>query len=164
MDITLFTAAEDLRDVLSQVDPETGLLPEGFESALGLVKRKGAAVGAWIAQVEAECDMVERHARQLQDRVRVARKRADWMRRYLCEGMRASGITEIAIDGGVAKIKRYPERDKSVDIWDERQVPAEYLADPVPPAISKTKIRAALDAGIDVPGARIVAKDRLSIK
>lgn len=163
MDIQLYKAVESLRETLAQVDPETGLLPEGFESALGLVKRKSAAVAAWIGQSEAEADFVEAHAKALMARVKSTRKRAEWMRGYLLAHMRDAAITEIDIDG-IAKVKRYPERDQSVDVWDARQIPPEYLEDPKPLAPSKSKIKAALDNGIDVPGARIVARDRLTIR
>ena len=163
MDITLFQSIDELREVLDQVNEETGELPEGFESAIGLVKRKGAAVGAYILQTEREAEFVESYAKQLLSRARSSRKRIEWLRGYLLHGMREAGIRIIDIEG-IASVKRLPERDKSVDIWDERQVPAEYLADPTPLLPSKTKIRAALEAGIDVPGARLVAKDRLQIR
>lgn len=163
MDITLIGAVNELRETLDQVDESTGELPEGFESALGLVKRKSAAVGAYILQTEAEAELVEKHAKGLLDRVKTARKRVEWLRQYLTHGMREAGITEISIEG-IAKIRRMPERDVSVDVWDARQVPQEYLEDPKPLGPSKSKIKAAIDAGVDVPGARLIAKDRLQIK
>ena len=163
MNISLYSAVDELRSVLDQVNEETGELPEGYESARGLVANKSAKVAAYIAQTEAEATMVETHAKSLLDRVKAAKKRNDWLKRYLLENMARAGITEIASPEGLT-IKRYPERDKSVEVWDEKQVPAEYLADPMPPPISKTKIKAALDNGIDVPGARIVARDRLTIR
>lgn len=162
MDITLHKAAEDLRATLAQVDPETGALPEGFENALGLVKRKSAAVGAFILQAEREADFVEQHAKLLLERVKAERRRVEWLRGYLLAHMRDAGVTEISIDG-IATIKRYPERDVVVDIWDEKQIPAEYF-EPQPPKLSKQSIKAVLSGGADVPGARLVAKDRLNIR
>lgn len=163
MNITLYQAADELRHVLDQVDPETGELPEGFESALGLVKHKGGKVGAYILQAEAEAEMIEAHAKTLLDRVATQRRRNQWLRDYLLRNMLETGITEIAVENG-ARIRLYPERDEAVEVFDERQVPAEYLADPKPPAISKTKIKAAIKNGVEVPGAMLVKRPRLEIK
>lgn len=162
MNITLYAAAQELRAVLDQIDPETGELPEGFESVRGLVANKSGKVAAWIAQTEAEAEFVEQHARSLLDRVKAARKRSAWLRAYLGANMRATGISEIKSDQMV--IRWYPERDKSVDVFQPELVPAEFREDPKPPEPSKSKIRAAIDAGIDVPGARVVGKDRVTIK
>ncbi len=57
MNISLYSAVDELRSVLDQVDEETGELPEGYESARGLVANKSAKVAAYIAQTEAEATM-----------------------------------------------------------------------------------------------------------
>lgn len=163
MNVTLYQAADELRQVLDQVNPETGELPEGFETALGLVKNKGGKVGAYILQTEAEMAMVESHAKKLLARVETQKRRNEWLRNYLMTNMLDAGITEIAVENG-ARIRLYPYRDEAVEIFDERQVPAEYLADPKPPAISKTKVKAALKNGVDVPGAMLAKRHRLEIK
>ena len=138
-------------------------MPEGFESARALVASKGAKVGAYILQCEAELEMVAGHAKALLDRVATQRKRHDWLRQYLMENMLAAGITEIAVENG-ARIKLYPHRDEAVEVFDERQIPAEYFSDPKPPPVSKTKIKAAIKAGVDVPGALMTKRHRLEVK
>lgn len=161
MRITLYKAAEELRHVLDQMDVETGELPEGFENARGLVANRAVACASYIAQAEREIEMVEAHARELLARVASQKKRHAWLRQYLLQNMASAGIEKI--DGEDIKIVRYPERDVSVDIFDERQIPEEFLF-PQPRKLSKETIKAALQAGADVPGAKLVWKDRLSIK
>jgi hypothetical protein len=58
------------------------------------------------------------------------------------------------------------ERDESIEVFDESMVPAVYMNVPEPPAPKpdKAAIRRAIKAGQDVPGARIVKRDRLEIK
>jgi len=163
MNLTLYQSAEELRQLLDQVDIETGELPPGYESALGLVKNKGGKVGAYILQTEAEAAMVEAHAKALLDRVAAQKKRNDWLRNYLMTNMLETGITEIAVEDG-ARIKLYLSRDPAIEVFDERQVPAEYFADPKPPAVSKTKIMAAIRADVEVPGALMVKRHRLDIR
>lgn len=46
----------------------------------------------------------------------------------------------------------------------DAEFPPELCNEPRPPAPSKTKIRAAIEAGEPISGARIVRKDRLTIK
>jgi hypothetical protein len=162
MKITLFEAAEELRHVLDQVDAETGELPEGFESARGLVANKASKVGAYILQSEAEAAMVETHAKGLLDRVKQHRRRVEWLKQYLLQNMVETGITEIAVEHG-SKIKLYPFRDPAVEVFDHRQIPAEYFVE-LEPEISKAKIKAAIESGTEVPGAQIVKRHRLSIK
>jgi len=162
LDITLFRAADELRQVLDNIDPDTGELPPEYESALGLVKNKGGKVGAYILQTEAEAAMIEAHAKALLDRVATQKKRNAWLRDYLMTNMLETGITEIAVEDG-ARIKLYLNRDPAIEVFDERQVPAEYFADPKPPTVSKTKIMAAIKADVEVPGALMVKRHRLAI-
>ena len=163
MNITLYESVGELQTLLDEIDPDTGELPEGFGDARNVVVTKASAVGAYILQSEALSAMVEAKAKELLDRVAKQKRRNEWLRSYLTDNMLAAGITEIAVEHG-SKIKLYPFRDASVEVFDERQVPAEYLGDPKPPPISKTKIRAAIDAGTEVPGAALVKKHRLTIK
>ena len=163
MDISLYRAADELRHVLDQIDPETGEIPEGYESALGLVKNKGAKVGSYILQTEAEMQMIANHARALMDRVAAQTKRNEWLRNYLMMNMLETGITEIAVENG-AKIKLYPHRDEAVEIFDEQQIPAEFFAPPKPPMVSKSALKAAMKSGVEVPGALLVKSHRIEIK
>jgi hypothetical protein len=163
MDLTLFQSSEELRRVLDQVDPDTGELPEGYESARGLVANKASKVGAYILQSEAEAAMIEAHAKMLLDRVKTQKRRVEWLRAYLLENMLETGILEVAVESG-SSIRLYPYRDPAVEIFDERQIPAEYMADPVPPKPSKAKILDAIKSGVEVPGALLVKRHRLTIK
>lgn len=166
MKITLYRAAETYREILDQIDPETGEIPEGFleefDNAKGLVKNKGTSVAAYILQQEAEMALVSNHARELMSRVVAQTKRNEWLRQYLRDNMLATGINQIEGEGFL--IKLYRERDEAIEIFDSRQVPPEFDAEPKPPEPSKTKIKAAIKAGNEVPGAKLVKRDRLEIK
>ena len=165
MKISLYTAAQDVRELLDQIDPETGEMPEGFEQARAIVATKAHACAAFILENNAQADMVEQHAKALLDRVKTARKRSDWLKQYLQTHMTACGITSIKGDDKTFEVKLEIERDASVDVFDTAQLPADYLREvPATSAPDKTLIKKALTDGYDVPGARIVKKDRLTIK
>lgn len=163
--ISLYTAAAQVRELLDQIDPETGELPEGFDNARALVASKATAVAAFVLENDAQAAMVEQHAKALLDRVKTAKKRSDWLRQYLRTHMAESGIQKIASEDGTFTAKLETGRDKSVEIFDARMLPSDYMREiPATQEPDKLLIRKALDDGYDVPGARIVAKDRLTLR
>lgn len=162
--LTLYSAAETVREMLEQLDPETGELPEGYDEARTTVAVKAQACAAFVLSNEAEADMVERHAKELLDRVKAARKRSAWVRQYIQTHMQASGITEIKALDGTFKASLAIGRDESVDVFDELQVPMDYMREKVTSAPDKALITKAIKDGFEVPGARLLKKDRLTIK
>lgn len=165
MQVTLYKAAEEMRHLLEQVDPETGVLPEGFEETRQLVAAKSQAVAAFILDTDAGADVLEAHAKTLLDRAKTARKRAAWLRGYLASNMAATGVISIKSDDGTFYAKLERERDISVEVFDEKQLPPDYLTEkPATFAPDKKLIRKAIDDGFEVPGARLVRKDRLTLK
>lgn len=165
MQIKLYEAAEAVRAMLEQIDPETGELPEGFEQARAMVATKAQSCAAWILSNEAEASLVEQHAKTLLDRVKTARKRSEWLREYLRSHMAAAGILSIKSDDGTFSAKLDKDRDESVEIYDERMLPMDFMREiPAKFEPNKADIRRALKEGFGVPGAKLVAKDRLTLK
>lgn len=165
MNIKLYEAADAVRDLLDQVDPETGELPEGFTQARELVASKARAVAAFILENDAQAAMVEAHAKTLMDRVKTAKKRNDWLREYLRTHMALSGVLSIKSDDGTFSAVLQPGRDESVEVFDQAQLPADYLREiPAKTEPDKLLIKKALKDNFDVPGAKLVQRDRLVLK
>jgi RNase adaptor protein for sRNA GlmZ degradation len=164
MQVTLYKASEDLRELLDQIDPDTGELPEGFQQARAIVATKSQAVAAFVLENDAQADMVETHAKKLLAKVATARRRSEWLRSYLQAHMSACGMREIKADDSTFLAKLEIERDASVEVFDERMVPSDYWRETVKRAPDKVLIGKAINDGYDVPGARIVKRDRLTIK
>lgn len=165
MQITLHAAAEGVRALLDQIDPDTGELPEGFEQARAIVATKATAVAAYLLEDEKQTEAVESYAKELVARVKGAKKRAEWLRGYLQSHMAACGITEIKDERGIFKATLSVGRDEAVEVFDEGQVPADYFREiPATQQLDKALVKKAIKEGFDVPGARIVKRDRLSIK
>ncbi|MBM6697109.1 siphovirus Gp157 family protein, partial [Bifidobacterium pullorum subsp. saeculare] len=55
-------------------------------------------------------------------------------------------------------------RDESVEVWDSAQLPRDYMRETVKVEPDKTLIKKAIKDGFDVPGAKLVQKDRLVLK
>lgn len=165
MNITLHQATEQVRALLDQIDPDTGELPEGFEDARALVTHKAVAVTAYILESERGIESIKAYIKDMTARVKAEEKRQDWLRRYLQEHMAAAGITEISDDRGIFKASLAVGRDESVEVFDEGQLPQDYLREiPAKYEPDKTLIKKAIKDGFDVPGAKLVKKDRLTIK
>lgn len=163
--ITLFKATEDLRDLLDQVDPETGELPEGLSQAREIVATKSKSVTAYILNQEAQISMAKARAKELAEAAKREEKRLEWLRKYLADNMAATGILSIKSDDGTFSAKLERERDASVEVFDEKQLPADYLREvPAKYEPDKKLIAKAFADGFDVPGARIVKRDRLTLK
>lgn len=164
MNITLFAASEILRGLLDQIDVESGELPEGFEDARAIVATKATAVAAYVLETERQADYLKTYAKEVTERAKTAEKRAAWLRQYLATHMAGAGITKIADERGLFSATLDVGRDKSVDVFDANQVPSDYMREVVKYEADKTLIRKAIDDGFDVPGARVVARDRLTIR
>lgn len=165
MNITLYKAAEELQDILNSLDPETGEIPESLDDARALVAQKAVNVVAYLKDTDSKADYLMAAAKELQDRAKKQKKRNEWLRQYLAFHMRQTGITHIKDESGMFEAKLEIERDQSVDVFDTKQVPDEYMRTiPETQEPNKTLIASDLKLGIDVPGARIVKNDRLTIK
>lgn len=161
--ITLYQAADQLKSVLDLID-EDGVIPPETEQALAQFEGKSLAVTAYILNCDAEAKMIKDAAEKMLQRAKHAENKAERLRQYLAFNMKQSGMTEISCPEFSAKLQ--PDRDESIEIWDAKQIPADYMRQPkIPePAPDKTLIKKAIKDGFEVAGARIVKKDRLTIK
>ena len=163
MNITLFDAAQSVRESLATVDPETGELTDAYSQSRDLFERKGGACVAYALEEAATIEAAKKLLRQMADNLGARETRLDRFKGYMAECMKAAGITQVAADG-LARAILYPDRDESVELDDGAEFPADLCADPKPPAPSRAKIKAAILAGQPIAGARIVRRDRLTIK
>ena len=145
-------------------DPETGEALPAFEEQRALIGSKVNQVAAYILNTELDAEAAKQAIKRIDAIAKAAEKKAEHLRKYLADNMRASGITEIKADDRSFVVKLYIDRDESVELDDGAAFPPELCADPKPPLPSKTKIKAAILAGESVAGARIVRRDRLQIK
>lgn len=84
---------------------------------------------------------------------------SDGLKAYLKRSMEAMGIEKIQCPLFTVSIRQNPA---SVEVFEEGMVPDEYMVAKYSP--SKTKIKEALVAGVDVPGARMAKTTRLDVK
>ena len=165
MTITLYKAATEVRELMDQIDPDTGELPAEFGNALQIAKDRAGAVAAAIVNNRVQREGVKNYALALLDKVKKEEaKEARW-EAYLLAGMQSINATEIVDPSGVTLVQRWPERDTVVQILDDKQIPTEYMREyaPPPPKPNKVAIAQAIKDGFDVPGAKLVKRDRIKV-
>ena len=106
---------------------------------------------------------IKKHEEAVIERRKALEKRIASLKQYVLDGMQLAGISEIKSPELVIRVTPNPP---AVTIEDERQVPDEYWLQPPTPqwVISKSLIKAAIDAGTEVPGAKLTRGVRLVIK
>ena len=161
--ITLFDAAQQVREALNQVDPDTGELLEFDTQSRALFEQKAIGCVAYSKEEDATIAAAKAMVKDMMAKIESREKRLDRFKSYIADCMKTTGILEIKHETGLFGAKLHLARDESVELEEGANFPPELCADPKPPAPSKTKIKAAIKAGEAVAGARIVRKDRLVI-
>lgn len=161
--VTLFDAAQAVRESVNQIDPETGELLESYTESRELFQNKAVACVAYAKEEAATLESAKAMVKDMLSKIDAREKRLERFKAYVADCMKATGITEVKHDLGLFGAKLYEGRDESVELDEGASFPPELCNEPKPPTPSKTKIKAAIKAGEAVAGARIVRKDRLTI-
>ncbi|HMZ87068.1 MAG TPA: siphovirus Gp157 family protein [Giesbergeria sp.] len=163
MNLTLFDAAQQVREALHQVDPDTGELSEAYSDSRALFEQKAVACVAYAKEQAASIASARAMLKTMAEKIDAEEARLDRFKTYLADCMKATGTTEVKHELGLFSAKLHIGRDESIEIDEGATFPPELCNAPKPPAPSKTAIKAAIKAGEAVAGARIVRKDRLTI-
>jgi restriction endonuclease S subunit len=148
------------------IDHDTGEIDiEGFNNSQIALKEKQLAVVAWLKNNDANITLLDGAIKELQARKKAMQSRYESLKDYLLFNMKAHGVSEISANDMTftAKIKLNPP---SVIVEDESLIPKDYMTTPVPPppAPDKQMIKAAFNAGIEIPGCKLVQAERVEIK
>ena len=162
--ITLFDAAQQVRQHLGEIDPDTGELSDAFTQSLDLFEQKGAACVAYDIDEAAHIRAMEEALARAADHVKARKARHERFRAYMADCMKATGTSKLTSPDGLFTATLYPDRDVSIELDEGAVFPPELCNEPKPPAPSKTKIKAAIERGEPIAGARLVRRDRLTIK
>lgn len=161
--ISLFDAAQQVRDAISQIDQDTGEVSEGYSESRELFQTKAMACVAYAKDEAATIEAAEGMLKQMADKVKARKERLERFKRYMADCMKATGIHEIKHDLGLFGAKLYIDRDELVELDADAEFPASLCNEPKPLTPNKTAIKAAIKAGEAVAGAHIARKDRLTI-
>jgi len=167
--LTLFQIAAEYRhitDVLMDSGADEQTLKDTLEGESWLLELKAQNYGFVIRNLQATAASIKEAEEQMKARRQAIEKRAEALTERLKTGLEIAGVSKLETPHFALTIKKNPP---SVDIWDERQIPAEFMRTPEPPpppapVPDKAAIKEAIKAGRDVPGAMLAQGTRLDIK
>lgn len=167
--LTLFEIAQEYRavaEVLMDSECDEQTLADTLEGERWPLELKAQNYGFVIRNLDATADAIEEAMHRMAERAASQRKRASDLRERLKAAMELAGTPKLPTPYFDITIKKNPP---SVEIFDERQIPAQFMVTPAPPPPpvprpDKKAIAAAFKAGTDVPGAKPVQGTRIEIK
>lgn len=166
--LTLFQIAADYRhvtDVLMDTGVDEQTLNDTLEGERWPLELKAQNYGFVIRNLQATAASIKEAEEQMKARRQAIEKRAAALVECLKTGLEIAGVHKLDTPYFALTVKKNPP---GVEVWDERQIPAEFMRTRVPPPPApepdKVAIREALKAGREVPGALLAQGTRLEIK
>jgi len=167
--LTLFQIATEYRqitDVLMDTGVDEQTLTDTLEGERWPLELKAQNYGFVIRNLQATAASIKEAEEQMKARRQAIEKRAAALAECLKTGLEIAGVQKLETPHFALTIKKSPP---GVEVWDERQIPAEFMRVPPPPpppapVPDKVAIKEALKAGRDVPGALLAQSTRLEIK
>jgi len=149
--------------VLDDLDLDDQTVADTLEGMTGAIEVKAVNVACVARNLEATAGAIREAEAQMSARRKAIERRAEHLRAYLLHAMQATGIQKIESPYFRLAVRDNPA---AVDVFDAKQLPAEFMRqpEPPPPAPDKSAIKEALKAGRDVPGARLTQGQRLEVK
>lgn len=160
----LYEIADAIEQILAAgVDTETGeITEEAIEALEGLelaLEEKVLNTARYAKGEIAEAEGIESEADKLIARAKIHRNRAARLERYITLHMPEG--EKYGTSNTVVESKLSPG---SVEIVDEKQVPADFVEEKVVTRIDKRSALPRLKAGEEIPGLRLYREYRVKIK
>lgn len=143
------------------IDEETGEILPPFQNLQESFNEKAIAVSMYFSGLDAEAEAIKKAEEMMRKRRKAIEDRAEGLRKYLRDNMKVCGISEIKCEYFCIKLK---QNRASVDDYEPDLVPDKFKNVKTTYVVDKEAIRKAIEAGEEVPGARLVRKDKLEIK
>lgn len=165
MNVSLYKAAADMQQKIALCVDEDGIIDtDALDMIESTFKERAVAVVAVYKGKGHAIETLKSYLAEIQDKIKREETNQARLRDYLQAYMLMVGTDLIKSDDGLLTATLYRDRDESVELDEGAEFPAALCNDPKPPTPSKSKIKAAILAGEAVAGARIVRRDRLTIK
>lgn len=165
MNITLYKAAADVQNAIALCVDEDGVIDtDKLDAIEASFKERSIATVAVFKGIGSRIELLKGYMAEVEAQIKREQRNQERLRDYLHAAMIVSGVEKIKSDDGLLNATLFKERDVSVELDEGAVFPASLCNDPKPPTPSKTKIKAAIESGEAVAGARVVRNDRLTIR
>lgn len=150
---SLYELEQQYLDLLkwdAESDEDTDAWNELLESLTGDIENKVTNCALVVQELKSDVAGIADEIRRLQDRKKAAVNKIDSLKSYMQQGMELAGIEKTKDVRVTVSIQNNPP---ALLVYDEDMVPADYIR--IVEEIDKAKIKDAIKAGDDVPGARL---------
>lgn len=154
--------ARAIYEKLMDMDADDQTIADTLEAETDMIP-KVQSYGFVIRNMEALESAINAEAERLAMKARVLAKRREALKQRLLDAMVYAGVQKVEHPQFTISVQKNPP---SVDVFDERQIPADYMTEPKPPEPkpNKTLIKKAIQDGFEVPGAVLVQGVSLRIR
>lgn len=161
----LYKLTEDLQQLYESLSTdEDGAIDEELANRLGQLSEQREDALIWLAKVAksiaADADAYATHLDYLRKRERMLANRYDKLRQYIKDNLERLGETKVTRDGVTLRVQKNSQPTVCVPFMD--RLPDAYKRY-VEPEVDKSKIIAAVKAGVEVPGAEVITGTHLRI-
>ena len=146
-----------------RVDEETGEIvgTEELQAVQLSAEAKIVSTGKYLAMRRVTLEGMKQAAKNIQARIKTEERRQAWLESQMISAMQTMDSKLIEAPDVAIQVRQNPE---SVMIFDEAQIPADFIKAKMETSIDKTAIKSALKSGKDVPGAKLTRTQKLVIK
>ncbi|OSI16537.1 hypothetical protein BWD09_07180 [Neisseria dentiae] len=120
------------------------------------------SVIAWLLNREAMAESAESRIKQAAENLKREKALHDSIRHAISEAMQRTGIQKIESSDGLFKASF--RKSTAVAVFDEAQIPAEFMREKISYTPDKTAIKKAIESGREVAGAKLETRQNLQIK
>lgn len=164
MSISLYEISNEYRYLLENLfDKESGEVNTAIAGRLDALEaplqEKAINKVRFMKAIQAEYAAIKEECEAMATRLKSLKGKIDWIKADILAAMERSAISEISCPQFVIKLRKNPE---SVDLDDNVMLAEEYTRMKIEPNLEAIKV--AIKAGIDIPGARLVNRNRIDIK
>jgi hypothetical protein len=164
--VALYELANGYRELLTLAD--SGDVPmevirDTLEGLQGDIEVKAVQVAKFALGLDATADQIDAAAKAMTERANRVRKRSEQIRAYLLLQMQMTGINKVECPEFTLAVRKTPD---VVQIMETAVIPPEYMVQPPAPAPKPDKValKAALKAGVEIPGVYLQGGERLEVK
>lgn len=153
------------QEILACIDEETGeILDAKRLDALQMAREKKLEnVACWVKNLLADADAIKAERRQLEEREKAARNKAERLKQYLVENLRGDKLNTARAVVSYRKSEQVRIVDEDIFVIWAAENHNELLRYE-PPSIRLNDVKAYLKTVGELPGAEIVEKQNVIIK
>lgn len=162
----LYVIADNYRKALTMIEESEAsseMIDATMNALEGAFEAKAINVAFFIQELEATATAIDTAMQSMELRKRSVQRNADRIRGYLKNCMEATGTQKIECPHFKISVKKNAPK---AEVFDEKQIPDEYMQQPEPPPkkLDKRMLLDDLKQGVVIEGVALVQETRLEIK